>query len=64
MRTGWVVSQLRELALRLGQSRPWVDGQGRLAIYEASSSSVVMRTGSNWDPVQMQILTWLVWDED
>lgn len=59
-----MVSQPGELALRLGQSKPWVDGQGRLVIDDDSGSLAVVCTGSNWDPVQMQILTWLVWDED
>ena len=40
-----------------------MDGQGRLVINEDSGSLAIICTGSNWDPVQIQILTWWFWNE-
>ena len=58
-----MVSSLGEVAPRLGQRSPCVVGKGRLVTQEDSVSSVVTWAHLTQDPVQMQILTWVIWDE-
>ena len=58
-----MVSRQEELAPKLDQGRPCVVGKGRLVMNEDSVLSLVMCTHITWDPIQMHIQTWLIWDE-